>query len=755
MGELNGAGERAGFDAARRQLGRRAAMVGLLMRGVVNAVVAIVALADPDSAARAPGRWLLGVVAVWSLYRIASRSVRVGPAVVDYGLVIGVCLAIPFLVPDNDFHLSNNAPLAIAGTAVIGFSVAVRPRVSLPLALGIAISYACGSAAVLGWGQVSSVAALYYFALQWCTAALIRYMVLRIAAAVDQARAARQSAETDREVGAAVRSFEREQLALLHDTAASTLMMAGQGAAIPPERLADQARRDLGLLSDGGWNAPPPRAEIVRALRECATHLQTPVEFDGVDELWVEGLSAEPVIAAAREVMNNVDRHSRASLLRITVTSTAVRLSDDGVGFDPDAPRLGHGVTDSILGRMQRAGGRATVRSAPGAGTDVELSWAAWPTQSSAGHASDPDSLIERVRVRYGLALMAYALLNLAFAVPYAGVDGTSGWFGILLVIVAAVATLAAVPRIVCRSRTLGARWAAAAALLAVAVLQPMVIAPNLVGGHAHWAQNAIGWCLIPMLLDLPVRRGVAIVTGYWVVGAVVVLICQPSAAALVNIGLGTASILSVQIFALVFNGLVQQAAREVQSETQASRRVIARLRIQQAVRAEYQRRYADLVDNVLPLLRELSTGAPVTRDLQRRARAESRRLRVLFDQATAFGHPLMQHLRTLVDEAEARGVEVQVDLAGDLPDLADEQIEEFAVPLQRAAEAAQTFLRLVVSGAPEAVSVSIVCDPGPDRHALVRQLSESPTGPEVVQAGHTLWIEVRCATGTLADDRC
>jgi signal transduction histidine kinase len=32
-----------------------------------------------------------------------------------------------------------------------------------------------------------------------------------------------------------------------------------------------------------------------------------------------------------------------------------------------------HGVRGSIIGRMQRHGGRAVVRSAPGEGTEVEL----------------------------------------------------------------------------------------------------------------------------------------------------------------------------------------------------------------------------------------------------------------------------------------------------------------------------------------------------------------------------------------------
>jgi signal transduction histidine kinase len=47
---------------------------------------------------------------------------------------------------------------------------------------------------------------------------------------------------------------------------------------------------------------------------------------------------------------------------------------DRGVGFDRSAvPADRRGVAESIEGRMRRSGGAAAVTSAPGAGTEVEL----------------------------------------------------------------------------------------------------------------------------------------------------------------------------------------------------------------------------------------------------------------------------------------------------------------------------------------------------------------------------------------------
>ena len=51
-----------------------------------------------------------------------------------------------------------------------------------------------------------------------------------------------------------------------------------------------------------------------------------------------------------------------------------VFVRDRGVGFDPEAvPEDRRGVRESILRRMERHGGNASVRSEPGQGTEVEL----------------------------------------------------------------------------------------------------------------------------------------------------------------------------------------------------------------------------------------------------------------------------------------------------------------------------------------------------------------------------------------------
>ena len=47
---------------------------------------------------------------------------------------------------------------------------------------------------------------------------------------------------------------------------------------------------------------------------------------------------------------------------------------DRGKGFEPsEVPPDRRGIADSIIGRMERVGGRAQVRSTPGDGTEIHL----------------------------------------------------------------------------------------------------------------------------------------------------------------------------------------------------------------------------------------------------------------------------------------------------------------------------------------------------------------------------------------------
>jgi len=83
-------------------------------------------------------------------------------------------------------------------------------------------------------------------------------------------------------------------------------------------------------------------------------------------------------VLAAREAMTNAAKFAGADVIDVYVEvadeSVAVFVRDRGSGFDRGSVPAGRlGLTESIEGRLERAGGQATVTSGPGAGTEVEL----------------------------------------------------------------------------------------------------------------------------------------------------------------------------------------------------------------------------------------------------------------------------------------------------------------------------------------------------------------------------------------------
>jgi signal transduction histidine kinase len=88
--------------------------------------------------------------------------------------------------------------------------------------------------------------------------------------------------------------------------------------------------------------------------------------------------TARTFLGALREATTNAARHSGADHVDVYVeaddTEFAGFVRDTGVGFDPgEVPADRHGIADSIVARVDRAGGRAVVTSRPGAGTEVEI----------------------------------------------------------------------------------------------------------------------------------------------------------------------------------------------------------------------------------------------------------------------------------------------------------------------------------------------------------------------------------------------
>jgi signal transduction histidine kinase/phage shock protein PspC (stress-responsive transcriptional regulator) len=180
-----------------------------------------------------------------------------------------------------------------------------------------------------------------------------------------------------------VRSQERADVAAhLHDSVLQTLALiqkhAEDGRTVA--RLARAQERDLRswLYADD----EQPETSVSAALRAAAAEVEDahglPVEVVTVGDVAVSE-QTRPLVLAAREAMVNAAKHSGAEKVDVYAEMgdrmTEVFVRDRGKGFEEDqvpADRLG--VRNSILDRMRRHGGDAAIKTAPGQGTEVQLS---------------------------------------------------------------------------------------------------------------------------------------------------------------------------------------------------------------------------------------------------------------------------------------------------------------------------------------------------------------------------------------------
>jgi signal transduction histidine kinase len=82
------------------------------------------------------------------------------------------------------------------------------------------------------------------------------------------------------------------------------------------------------------------------------------------------------VLSVVREALSNIARHARATRAEVLVASDGdgitVTVSDNGVGFDPDAPRgLGHLGLANMDARTTGIGGTLGIESSPDRGTRI------------------------------------------------------------------------------------------------------------------------------------------------------------------------------------------------------------------------------------------------------------------------------------------------------------------------------------------------------------------------------------------------
>ena len=181
-----------------------------------------------------------------------------------------------------------------------------------------------------------------------------------------------------------IRSQERAELAAhLHDSVLQTLTLVQKRADDPREvaALARRQERELRdwLADDGHRSAEQSFAGALRRLAEkIEDDHRVAVELVVVGDCELDE-SVEAVLGATGEALLNAAKHAPEpgpirAYAEVEDTGIEAYVRDRGPGFDiGGVPPDRRGVRESIVGRMERAGGRADVRSSPDGGTEVSL----------------------------------------------------------------------------------------------------------------------------------------------------------------------------------------------------------------------------------------------------------------------------------------------------------------------------------------------------------------------------------------------
>jgi signal transduction histidine kinase len=345
---------------------------------------------DAVSAVPVPLAMLLLILAaiILTVWHMTPRAVVVYLVVATVAAVVyevSLILSAPGLI-EHELYLVNRPTLAL-------------------VAIGVSASSALGGIAwcLLGYGAagVAAVASALLTDTEvrpglGPTMVLLLAVVLYLTLFTIQARQRRklprfEELELATRRRAASADLARRTTAVVHDTVLNDLTVVMNAPDTLDARTRDRLRDDLDTLEGGAWMrttsqvaVPDERQAAIRnELARIASEFRwrgLTVNVTGVTNgvyIYEPG-AGEALLGALRATFENVLRHSGNDVANVEImysdSQVTFMVSDEGDGFDPaaiDASRLG--IRDSIIGRMEAAGGTARIWSSPGAGTTVLL----------------------------------------------------------------------------------------------------------------------------------------------------------------------------------------------------------------------------------------------------------------------------------------------------------------------------------------------------------------------------------------------
>lgn len=299
----------------------------------------------------------VGLHAAWAVGSLAIPSDRAWWTG-WFVLALGLEASVP-VIGTHGWSLTGGAViLVLAGVALSGRRHWVVATVG-----ALAGTVLVRAVVTTEWPVANAIATCLVFAFG---ALALTWMVERIAVVVTE-RDALQAQLLDVETTAARATERAEAGARLHDTVLQHLTAVAHAPDV------DQARRHAGRASNDLRQFLRTDARATASLRTLLQEAVTaaadgvPVSVSVVGDR-PAGQAERRLVDATREAVRNAVRHGRPPIrvfAEIAAGADAVVwVADHGDGFDPDAVERDRlGVRESIVGRLDRVGGSARLRT--------------------------------------------------------------------------------------------------------------------------------------------------------------------------------------------------------------------------------------------------------------------------------------------------------------------------------------------------------------------------------------------------------
>jgi signal transduction histidine kinase len=141
------------------------------------------------------------------------------------------------------------------------------------------------------------------------------------------------------------------------------------------ERAVIESRRAVAALAEPSDR--PLHAVLAEAVQDVATRERIRAIVDVDETATATPEEREGLVRIACEAVTNAARHGGSNLVRVELSAgdlLRLRISDAGVGFDPDAPPApGRFGLTSMRGRALALGAGFKLSSSPGQGTEVDV----------------------------------------------------------------------------------------------------------------------------------------------------------------------------------------------------------------------------------------------------------------------------------------------------------------------------------------------------------------------------------------------